>query len=119
MIQNINKYLNIQFLQNYLFIYLLIYLFIYLFIIKILIINNLIKISTSEVLLVEYEETYQLIEKMIRTITKPFRSKLIHIGMDEVLYNIYIYLFLFHFISFYFLNKIYFKRIDLLNILYI
>jgi len=39
--------------------------------------------DTSEVLLVEYEETYQLIEKMIRTITKPFRSKLIHIGMDE------------------------------------
>ncbi|KAL6601940.1 glycoside hydrolase, partial [Neocallimastix sp. 'constans'] len=39
--------------------------------------------DTSEVLLVEYEETYQLIEKMIRTVTKPFRSKLIHIGMDE------------------------------------
>jgi len=39
--------------------------------------------DTSEVLLVEYEETYQLIEKMIKTITKPFRSKLIHIGMDE------------------------------------
>jgi len=61
-------------------IIIIILIFIYIFSNKKFKNNN----STSEVLLVEYDETYQLIEKMIRTITKPFRSKLIHIGMDEV-----------------------------------
>ncbi len=39
--------------------------------------------STSEVLLADQEETYQFIEKMIDSATKPFKSKKIHIGMDE------------------------------------
>ncbi|KAJ1967128.1 hypothetical protein H4R35_006801 [Dimargaris xerosporica] len=39
--------------------------------------------DTSEVLLSKYDETYALIEKMIDTVTTPFRSRRIHIGMDE------------------------------------
>ncbi|KAM0748766.1 glycoside hydrolase [Meredithblackwellia eburnea MCA 4105] len=39
--------------------------------------------DTSEVLLAEAVETYAFIEKMIKAISTPFRSKKIHIGMDE------------------------------------
>ncbi|KAI8644970.1 glycoside hydrolase superfamily [Parasitella parasitica] len=39
--------------------------------------------DNSEVLLAESEPTYDFIEKMIQTATRPFRSKRIHIGMDE------------------------------------
>jgi hexosaminidase len=39
--------------------------------------------DTSEVLFVGQDETYRLIEKMISAATAPFRSKRIHIGMDE------------------------------------
>ncbi|KAJ1989689.1 hypothetical protein H4R33_001983 [Dimargaris cristalligena] len=39
--------------------------------------------DTSEVLLSKFDETYELIEKMVRSVTAPFRSKRIHIGMDE------------------------------------
>lgn len=39
--------------------------------------------DTMNVLLAEEETTYQLIEKMIRAASKPFRSRRIHIGMDE------------------------------------
>lgn len=37
-----------------------------------------------EVLLAEYEPTYDFIEKLIIAATTPFRSKRIHLGMDEV-----------------------------------
>ncbi|GAA96920.1 glycoside hydrolase family 20 protein [Mixia osmundae IAM 14324] len=39
--------------------------------------------DTHDVLLAQSEETYELIEKMITTVTAPLRSKRIHIGMDE------------------------------------
>ncbi|BGP17787.1 hypothetical protein JCM10213v2_005829 [Rhodosporidiobolus nylandii] len=39
--------------------------------------------DTAEVLLAESEETYTFIEKMIRSISTPLRSRRIHIGMDE------------------------------------
>jgi len=39
--------------------------------------------DTRGALLLENEETYQLLENMIRSVSKPFRSKRIHIGMDE------------------------------------
>jgi hypothetical protein len=40
--------------------------------------------DTSEVLLVHYEQTYTLLERMIRTATANNPSRRIHIGMDEV-----------------------------------
>lgn len=39
--------------------------------------------DTTEVLLAELPETYELLEKMISTATRPFRSKRIHLGQDE------------------------------------
>ncbi|CEP14685.1 hypothetical protein [Parasitella parasitica] len=39
--------------------------------------------DNTEVLLAESEPTYDFIEKMILAATRPFRSKRIHIGMDE------------------------------------
>lgn len=39
--------------------------------------------DTQDVLLVGEEETYRLIEDMIRTVANTFTSKRIHIGMDE------------------------------------
>lgn len=39
--------------------------------------------DTNEVLLADHAETYNLIEKMIATITAPLRTKKIHLGMDE------------------------------------
>ncbi|KAJ1569872.1 hypothetical protein HK096_011446 [Nowakowskiella sp. JEL0078] len=39
--------------------------------------------DTSEVLLANSEETYQFIDKMIESASRPFRSNRIHIGMDE------------------------------------
>jgi hexosaminidase len=39
--------------------------------------------DTRDVLLAGNERTYEFIEKMIKAITAPFRSKRIHIGMDE------------------------------------
>ncbi|KAG0143252.1 hypothetical protein CROQUDRAFT_49089 [Cronartium quercuum f. sp. fusiforme G11] len=39
--------------------------------------------DTHEVLLAGSEEVYEFIERMIRSITTPLRSKRIHIGMDE------------------------------------
>lgn len=39
--------------------------------------------DNSEVILADEEETYTLLEKMIRAASEPFRSKRIHIGMDE------------------------------------
>ena len=39
--------------------------------------------DTDDILLVDDEQTYQFIEDMIRAASKPFRSKKIHIGMDE------------------------------------
>ena len=39
--------------------------------------------DTASVLLAEEEETYKLLEEMIVALSKPFRSKRIHIGMDE------------------------------------
>ncbi|GAA5961938.1 hypothetical protein JCM21900_001154 [Sporobolomyces salmonicolor] len=39
--------------------------------------------DTAEVLLVESAETYAFIDKMIRSVSEPLRSKKIHIGMDE------------------------------------
>jgi hypothetical protein len=40
-----------------------------------------------EVLLAEYEPTYELLEKLISAATAPFRSKRIHLGMDEVSFH--------------------------------
>lgn len=37
-----------------------------------------------EVLLPEDETTYEFIEKLIQSTSRQFRSKRIHIGMDEV-----------------------------------
>jgi len=42
-------------------------------------------VDTNGVLLVGSDATYQLIEKMIESISVPLRSKRIHIGMDEAL----------------------------------
>ena len=39
--------------------------------------------DTGDILLVGAEETYQFIDKMIKAATAPFKSKRIHIGMDE------------------------------------
>lgn len=39
--------------------------------------------DNSEVLLANFHETYTLLEKMIVAATRPFRSKRIHLGMDE------------------------------------
>lgn len=39
--------------------------------------------DTYDILLVGEEKTYQFIESMIEAASKPFRSKRIHIGMDE------------------------------------
>lgn len=39
--------------------------------------------DNTEVLLPESELTYDFIEKMIQAASRPFRSKRIHIGMDE------------------------------------
>ena len=39
--------------------------------------------DTGGVLLAEEEETYTLVEKLIRAACAPFRSKRIHLGMDE------------------------------------
>ncbi len=39
--------------------------------------------DTAEVLLAEWQETYVMLEKMIKAATAPFRSKRIHLGMDE------------------------------------
>jgi hypothetical protein len=39
--------------------------------------------DTGEVLLAEEEATYRLIEKMIQAASAPFRSRRMHIGMDE------------------------------------
>ncbi len=39
--------------------------------------------DTSDVLLVDYDKTYEFIEKMIVSATSPLRSKRVHIGMDE------------------------------------
>ncbi|KAL1923737.1 uncharacterized protein VTP21DRAFT_8717 [Calcarisporiella thermophila] len=39
--------------------------------------------DTHEVLLAKSEETYDFLEKIIRQASAPFRSKRIHIGMDE------------------------------------
>ncbi len=39
--------------------------------------------DTEGVLLAEEEKTYELVEKMIRAASAPFRSKRIHLGMDE------------------------------------
>lgn len=39
--------------------------------------------DTSDILLVGSEKTYEFIEEMIKSASTPFRSKRIHIGMDE------------------------------------
>lgn len=39
--------------------------------------------DTSDILLAGHEETYRFIEEMIRAASAPFRTKRIHIGMDE------------------------------------
>ncbi|KAK5816220.1 glycoside hydrolase superfamily [Linnemannia elongata] len=39
--------------------------------------------DTNEVLLANWDETYNLIERMITTISSPLRSKRIHVGLDE------------------------------------
>lgn len=39
--------------------------------------------ENNEVLLADLDETYVLIEQMVRAATAPFRSRRIHIGMDE------------------------------------
>ena len=39
--------------------------------------------DNSEVLLADLDETYEFIEQMIRAASAPFRSRRIHIGMDE------------------------------------
>ncbi len=40
-------------------------------------------VDTTEILLVDEPETYKLVEDMLREASKPYRSKRIHIGMDE------------------------------------
>ncbi|MYL40693.1 beta-N-acetylhexosaminidase [Virgibacillus salexigens] len=39
--------------------------------------------DTRGVLLVESEDTYQFVKEMVETVSNPFRSSRIHIGMDE------------------------------------
>ncbi len=39
--------------------------------------------DTSDILLVGSDETYEFIEELLKSASKPFRSKRIHIGMDE------------------------------------
>ncbi|UOQ47648.1 beta-N-acetylhexosaminidase [Gracilibacillus caseinilyticus] len=39
--------------------------------------------DTDDILLANSEKTYQFIEKMIQSVSEPFRSRRIHIGMDE------------------------------------
>lgn len=39
--------------------------------------------ENDEVLLADYEDTYVLLDQMIRAATAPYRSKHIHLGMDE------------------------------------
>lgn len=39
--------------------------------------------DTNHILIAEHKPTYELLEKMIRAASAPFRSKRIHIGMDE------------------------------------
>lgn len=39
--------------------------------------------DNKDILLVDYDKTYQFIEEMIISASKPFRSNRIHIGMDE------------------------------------
>ncbi|MFD1415956.1 beta-N-acetylhexosaminidase [Oceanobacillus jeddahense] len=39
--------------------------------------------DTRGALLLESEDTYDLLERMIASVTKPFRSNRVHIGMDE------------------------------------
>ena len=39
--------------------------------------------ENDEVLLADYEDTYVLLDQMIRAATAPYRSKRIHLGMDE------------------------------------
>ncbi len=39
--------------------------------------------DTEQVLLAQHEPTYELIEKLIQTASAPFRSRRIHLGMDE------------------------------------
>ncbi len=39
--------------------------------------------DTEDILLVGSQQTYEFLEKLIKTITKPFRSKKIHLCMDE------------------------------------
>ena len=39
--------------------------------------------DTSDILLAECDETYHFIEEMIKAASAPFRSKRIHLGMDE------------------------------------
>lgn len=39
--------------------------------------------DTDDILLVGAEETYEFIEEMVKTASRPFRSNRIHIGMDE------------------------------------
>src|SRR5699024_11357368 len=39
--------------------------------------------DTRGALLLESEQTYELLENMISSVSRPFRSKRIHIGMDE------------------------------------
>eukprot|EP01135_Chromosphaera_perkinsii_P001728 Nk52_evm105s208 gene=Nk52_evmTU105s208 len=39
--------------------------------------------DTKEVLLVKNKETYDLIEKVLRSVSAPFRSNCVHIGFDE------------------------------------
>ncbi|KDN49945.1 glycoside hydrolase family 20 protein [Tilletiaria anomala UBC 951] len=39
--------------------------------------------DTTEVLLAEWPETYVMLEKMIAAATSPFRTKKVHLGMDE------------------------------------
>ncbi len=39
--------------------------------------------DTADVLLAETESTYEFIDRMIRAASAPFRSKRIHVGMDE------------------------------------
>ncbi|MCM8778060.1 MAG: hypothetical protein NC905_07390 [Candidatus Omnitrophica bacterium] len=41
------------------------------------------KADTSSILLAGNQETYKLLEKMIVSASSPYRSKRIHIGMDE------------------------------------
>lgn len=41
--------------------------------------------DTSEVLLALDDRSYELIEKMIRSVSSCFRSRKIHVGMDEVI----------------------------------